>query len=302
MNKIFFLLLISCCYQAAAQLNIDSKLRLDKPLQTHVLTTIREDVFIGKTMSFDSGIVVFKLKTSDVLRFDFSKVSSIYVYRKINKPNKKRRNKNYSDFANLTERNLASPTAFTLARGEWEYSNQLLVLNNVNYGYRDNHTIGVGTMPFPTSLIGWVNLKSSIKIRQNFHAAVGGLMAVGALKGYAYDERNAVFRAIVTYSAFTIGTREKFLNFSVGKALGGNDYDVEFLPWIFSIGGAAKTGARTRFFAELGKLTPDDTAIAGNIGFAVLGKKSNTNLGVLTLYDGEMIPVFSYVRRLGKRT
>ncbi|MCC7507375.1 MAG: hypothetical protein IT259_18865 [Saprospiraceae bacterium] len=141
-------------------------------------------------------------------------------------------------------RYLFGPNGYGLRKGEGYYSNTWIFFNQISYGITNNFTLGAGIIPLfffdgAASPI-WITPKVSIPIKKDmFNVGVGGLFAT------VLGEDVGTFG--VAYGQFTIGPRDKNINFGLGYGYAGDDW--ASTPTI-SISGTYRAGKKFAFITE----------------------------------------------------
>jgi hypothetical protein len=292
MKSIVTLLLFLLALQVNAQLKIAKNLSTTNHFQTHLLTTVDGDEFVGRTISLDSGRVTFQLYKANEIILEFKQVDSIGLL-----PFDKLKRVYKSEFA---ERTSLMPTAFPLEKGAVDYHNEMLFLNTVNYGVRNNFTVGLGFFTMPDYTYYNVHLKFTQPLGKSLHLALGSMMSNGLIdEGYYFDGRKYVSRFIAPFGALTAGTRHNFANISLGRMFYYEDGFAESAEWIYSLNGAVRATKRLRLCLEVGNSSEEYSSRFFNIGFGFYGKRSLLNFGLLFGEDIEnFFPSFAYSRRL----
>lgn len=141
-------------------------------------------------------------------------------------------------------RYLFGPNGYGLRKGEGYYSNTWIFFNQISYGITNNFTLGAGIIPLfffdgAASPI-WITPKVSIPIKKDmFNVGVGGLFAT------VLGEDVGTFG--VAYGQFTIGPRDKNINFGLGYGYAGDEW--ASTPTI-SISGTYRAGKKFAFITE----------------------------------------------------
>jgi hypothetical protein len=294
MKNILTLLFLLATLPLIAQIVIEKGVTTTNNFQTHVLTTNRGDVFIGRAISLDSGTVRFNVRNANQIELKFKEVDTIslfggkwidYIYKN-----------------NFAERTALMPTAFSMEKGGIEYHNEMLFVNTVNYGVTDQFTIGAGGVVFPYFYFYNIHLKLSQPLGQNIHVAAGTMLGSGLINDGYVDGGTYVGRYLAPFGSITLGTRHDFLSASVGKVYYFEDEDAESPEWIYCINGALRPLKRLRLYMEVGNILNTYSSRVYNAGLGVIGKKSIFNIG---LFFGEdvygVFPCLSYSRRIRQR-
>lgn len=292
MKPITTLLFFFLIWQLNAQIYIEKGVSTTVHFQTHLLVTTDGDEFIGRTISLDSGMVAFKIQHANEILLDFKQVDSIKLigsedYRRIYR----------SDFA---ERTALMPTAFALNRGALEYHNEFVFINTINYGVRDHFTVGAGIAPIPSNYFYNIHLKLSENLGKNIHFALGGLFGAGWSDDAYTEGSDSQVRYFMPFGAVTLGSRQSFVSFSLGKAFYDENGEGESPVFLHTLNAAIRISNRWRAYFETGN-SIDDSDRINNAGIGIIGKKSILNMG---LFFGEEVygkyPCLSYSRRIGK--
>ncbi len=291
MKTAITVLLSLLALQINAQIKVEKGLSTTNHFQTHQLATTNGDVFIGRTMSLDSGMVAFMIRGANEITLDFKHVDSIVVLRS---------NDFYRIFrSDFSERTAFIPTAFALKQGAIEYHNEMLFVNTVNYGVRDNFTVGIGFFTMPRYQFYNVHLKLTQPIGQYVHVGLGSLWGNGFIN-VGYDEDGKyISRFFTPFGSVTLGSRQNFVSGTIGKAFYYEDDEGESPEWIYSLNGAIRPTRHLRLYVEVGNVLDEYSSRIFNAGFGIIGKKSILNLGV---FFGEdvygVFPSLSYSRRI----
>lgn len=297
MKPIITVLLLFFVWQINAQILIEKGVSTTGHFQTHLLYTSDGDEFIGRTISYDSGMVAFKIHGANEAQFDIKQVDSIKLLRA-------REYKRFfrSDFG---ERTMFVPTAFSLKRGALEYHNEFIFINTVNYGVRDNVTVGFSAAPIPYNYNYDLHLKFSQNIGEYIHFAVGGVMGAGVFEtwyyDYFYDDDLKQTRYFMPFAALSLGSRRDFVNFTAGTAFVDQNGIGERPFYVYGINAGMRISNRLRAYIERGNGTKGFNSPVNNAGIGIIGKKSIFNIGVFFGKDVDAIfPALSYSRRLLK--
>lgn len=297
MKPIITVLLLFFVGQIKAQIYVEKGVSTTAHFQTHLLYTSDGDEFIGRTVSFDSGLVSFKIIGANEAQFDIKQVDSIKVLRA------KYFNRFFrSDFG---ERTTFVPTAFSLERGALEYHNEFIFINTVNYGVRDNFTVGFSAVPIPNSYNYDVHLKISQSIGEHIHVALGGVMGAGVFENWYYDfyYDNGLHQAryFMPFAAISLGSRMDFINFTAGPAFVDESGVGEQPSFVYGLNAGMRISNRLRAFIERGNIYRIFDGPISNAGIGIVGKKSIFNIGLFFGEGVELVfPSLSYSRRLLK--
>jgi hypothetical protein len=134
---------------------------------------------------------------------------------------------------------------YGLRKGEGYYQNTWIFYNEVNYGFTDNLSVGVGVLPLflfggaPTPV--WITPKVSIPIiKDKVNVGAGGLFV------FVLGEED-VEPFGIAYGQMTLGSRDRNFNIGVGYGYAGGEWAAA--PAI-SIGGMYRTGERFALVTE----------------------------------------------------
>lgn len=297
MKPTITVLLLLLTWQINAQIYIEKGVSTTVHFQTHLLVTTNGDEFIGRTTSLDSGMVGFKIRQANEILLDYAQVDSIKlmgsedfhrVYR--------------FDFA---ERTALMPTAFGLNKGALEYHNEFVFINTINYGVRDHFTVGAGIAPVPNNYFYNVHLKLSENLGQYIHVALGGLFGAGRSNdGYTndiYTDGSASqIRYLMPFGSLTLGSRQNFISFSLGKAFYDEDGEGDSPIYLYTLNAGMRLTNRLRAYIETGNSVEKYSERINNAGIGIIGKKSILNMGLFfgEDLDGVLVPCLSYSRRI----
>jgi hypothetical protein len=291
MKNLFTILLLTCTLPMFSQIMIDRAVTTTNHFQTHVLKTTRGDVFIGHVEEIDSGRVRFRLGKANYFTLKFGEVDSITVANR-----RGNRAVQVSDFA---ERSSLMPTAFALEQGAIEYHNEILFLNSVNYGVRNNFTVGAGIWALPYHFFYNLHLKWTQPLGQKLHFAMGMVLGSGYNNDGYLDGGKYLSRYMLPFGALTLGSRKNFVSAALGKAYYYEDDSPDEPAWLYTVNAVCRPSQRLRMYAEVGNTVEGYTERFYNVGLGFIGKKSVFNLGAL--FGGEVygvVPILSYSRRI----
>jgi hypothetical protein len=133
---------------------------------------------------------------------------------------------------------------YGLKQGEGYYQNTLIFFNQASYGFTDNFSLGVGTIPLflfagaPTP--AWITPKFSIPIKEDMiNLSVGGL--IGTVLGIEAGTLG------VAVGSLTVGSRSRNLTFGIGY--GFVEEEISETP-IFNVAGLYRVGKRFHLMGE----------------------------------------------------
>jgi len=290
MKNIITVLFLAFAMPSFAQFTIDSRVTTTNHFQTHILTTRRGDIFVGRTLDIDSGQVTFKLEKGNSFRLNFDEIDSLALANRLGRLAYQR-----SDFG---ERTSLMPTAFSLPRGAWEYHNEMLLHNTVNYGVRDNFTVGLGFFAFPYYYYYNVHMKLSQPLGEYVHFALGTVLGNGTINDQYIDGGKYLSRYVVPFGSLTLGSRQNFISVSMGKGYYYEDDSADEPEWLYTVNAAVRPTKRLRLYTEIGNTIEGYSERYYNAGLGFIGKKSIFNMGVLFGEDVySVVPILSYSRR-----
>lgn len=260
---VFFWLL---CAQVLAQ-TIDARIVEGDAAQLHELRTRRGDVFFGTLLGQTADSIFFKLRSNLEIQFAAEEVESVRLaFAEQAAPVRPR--KTAAEPEPAPEYLLFSPTAFNFKKGQGEFRNTLLSLNQVDVGLSDHFSLGA-TLLLP--IIAGVQVKASANLSPSTRLAVGGS---------AYTAFFDLGAAAHVYGAFSKGTPDKFINFTVG-AVGG--FGGDWAP-IFSGGGAYRFHRNWRLMADIA-YSPirGDALILPSLSFSWFSARHRVDFGLLSV-------------------
>lgn len=164
------------------------------------------NVFMGEIISQDQETLQLKTASVGNIRIRMSEIISITREGQHNSMVRNRTNGIRSG------RYFYSPNAYGLKQGEGYYQNVWIFFNQVSYGFSDNFTIGVGTIPLflfagsPTPL--WLTPKVTLPIKGEKIA-----LGAGGILGTVIGEEITFGLA---YGTLTLGNRDRNLTFGLG--------------------------------------------------------------------------------------
>ena len=168
-----------------------------------------------------------------------------------------------------------APSGYGLKSGEAYYQNVWILFNQFSYGFSDNFSVGVGTMPI--GLLGagvfpvWITPKVSVPIvKDKFNLGAGVLAATVLGEGESFG---------IAYGVGTFGSRDRNINLGVGYGYAGNDW--ANTPTI-TLSGLYRYGKR-------GYIVTENYLINGEFGVLSVGGRSV--FSKIALDYGGIVPV-----------
>jgi len=167
-----------------------------------------------------------------------------------------------------------APNGYGLKKDEAYFQNIWVLFNQIGYGFSDNFSIGIGTIPLflfagaPTPV--WITPKFSVPVVENQFN-----LGIGAMIGTVLVEKNTSFG--ILYGISTFGSKDN--NFSLGIGYGFAGGEMAKTP-VINLSGMARTGSRGYFLMETHIVTADgETAAIATIGGRRIIKKSGLDFG-----------------------
>lgn len=293
---------------------IHGELDFEDNTQTHIITTKRGDVFMGRISAIVNTKVVFQFKEA-TLNFDLSDLKVIRVinseeematYANLrNKLSNKTKNKAYP-IMHGHERLLIGPSAFNLRKGEGEYRNTGVLLNMMDYGFSDNFSAGLGAaIPFLVQF----RAKYSQALLPNIRLGVGTNLFFITLDNSA---KTPMYNH--SYGVVSIGTPERFLTGSVGYFFPFADEFTDKTS-VITLGGGFRMSKNWRFMLEsliIPGLSPNNPRFFPVINVGWFNMNHKVDFGLMSFqietftFNGPPqftfipIPTVSYARRFGR--
>ena len=106
-----------------------------------------------------------------------------------------------------------SPSSFNLKKGELYYNSIYFAIHDIQYGFSDNFSIGMGTSVAGIPI--YFTPKFSMKLNEKNRLAVGNMLILGT-----YGPK---FTANLAYTTYTYGSSENNLSLSAGHFYTGNN-------------------------------------------------------------------------------
>lgn len=180
-------------------------------------------------------------------------------------------------------RGFFAPTGFNLRKGEGYYSNVLIGLNSVAYGFTDNFTIGAGADAF-TVLTGNAPALLYITPKFSFRGGESFTYGVGALVGsFGLNADRAT--AGIAYGVGTFGNRNNNVSIAVGYGFAEGSWSKQ--P-VVTLSGQYRVARKVSLMTE-NYILPD-------VVFGVTGARfmnSNFSFDIGAMYGGLFGDAFS---------
>jgi len=148
-----------------------------------------------------------------------------------------------------------SPSSYGLRQGEGYYQNAWIFFNQLTYGFTDNFSMGIGTIPLflftGSDTPIWLTPKVSIPITED-QFAIGGGALLGTVTGDSGGEYGIV------YGTSTFGSRDR--NLTVGVGYGYIEDDFADTPAI-TLSAIIRTGKKGYFITENYILSAGDDTV-----------------------------------------
>lgn len=292
----------------------DSDLSINDSTQLHLLETIHDDFFVGKTISIKNTDVLFKTNSQDTLHLKIAEIRHLSVYdgtipkSKTKKAGNEKSNtqeisatKSHSNSKKKSIRKKSpypivpnlnhvffSPSGFNLRRDEANYRSFWGIANSLSYGITDNISIGGDISSLILMSMVSVKIKGTINITKNIHIGAGvrlhGIKELGeTLKSYTSY-----------YSTLSLGNEKRFFNIAAGAIDDGK----KATPY-YTVGASVQMGKRWRFLADsfIREKTIDAYSMIF-VGVSFLKRKFHWDLGINYSFNDEMdfgfTPILSY--------
>jgi hypothetical protein len=187
-----------------------------------------------------------------------------------------------------------APNGYGLKRGEGYYQNVWIFFNQVSYGFTDNFSMGVGTVPI--FLVGssiapfWITPKISIPLVENkFQLGVGAL--IGRVFDFnpqhLYDANSGTFGLL--YGVATIGSKDSNINFGLGYGFASGE--LARYPTV-TISGMHRVSKRGYIITENYIISTSESSV-GLLSFG-----GRTILRKVSIDFGGIIPISNEMDRL----
>ena len=217
------------------------------------------NVYFGKIISQDQETLRLDTESLGAINIPLSKVTSITEGR--NPPTILSSGLPY----NLQSgRYFYSPNGYGLKKGEGYYQNVWIFFNQLSFGFTDEFTMGLGTVPL--FLLGgistpvWITPKVNLPIKQDkLNLGVGGIF------GTVLGEESATFG--LAYGTATLGSRDR--NLSLGLGYGMADGEWISSP-LLNISGMYRLGEKGYLMLESYFIGVE----GDNLGFMILGGRT----------------------------
>lgn len=249
-NLCFITLLSGCLFLLAGNVQAQE----EEQNQTWRIETRDGNVFFGEIISQDQETLQIKTTSVGAIRIRLSEVVSITREGAQTSMVRARTNGIRSG------RYFYSPNGYGLRKGEGYYQNVWIFFNQVSYGFSDNFTMGVGTIPLflfaglPTPV--WITPKVNIPIKsEKVNLGAGGLL--GTVIG-----ETASFG--LAYGTLTLGNRDRNLTFGLGYGMAEGEWTD--IPLI-NVSGMYRVGEKGYLLME-SYFVGDDGI---NVGIMMLG-------------------------------
>jgi hypothetical protein len=214
-----------------------SKAQTQEPEKSRI-ETIDGNEFIG--IILEKNTETIKIKTDNlgeitIKASDIKKIDSI--------TQKMIKNGTYWIDNPQSTRYFWTPNGYNLKAGEGYYQNVWIMFNQAVYGFTDNFSAGIGTIPLflfgGTSTPAWITLKYSVPVvKDKINLGAGALM--GTVVG------DGGFGGIL-YGISTFGSKDKNMTLGLGYAFGGGK--IASTPLI-NVSGIIRTGANGYLITE----------------------------------------------------
>jgi hypothetical protein len=282
MKKIFLLLVFLTLYQ---QLTQAQNKATNAPDSLQVYIEMKDGSFLqGKLISKQNDSIVIESASVGRLKLAIANMKNIS-----DKPIVEPAIISYPDpqfgfRSPHANRSFALPTAFGIDKGEWYYSNQMIVSHQLAYGFSDNFSMGMGTVIVPGAGVAfYVNPKISFKITEGVR--VGSTVILGLVPG---EGVGGLIQGFITF-----GNRNH--NVTLGRLqtfVGGEDFS----------GSLNLINTQVRLSPRFGLLAEaylSDNSGSGQI-FSIAGRyftnRFSLNLGIfISSEDTEQPPVLPLV-------
>jgi hypothetical protein len=204
--------------------------------------TLDGNVFVGKIVASDDNVIILKTENFGTLEITRAKIRKM---KSVEKGNIKQgevwpENPHASRYFYL-------PNGYGLKAGEGYYQNTWVLFNQVSYGFTNNFSMGLGTIPI--FLFGargapiWITPKLSFPmVKDKWNLGAGAIL--GTYIGETDGNKSVVG---MVYGVTTHGTRDKNFTAGAGFAFAGDQWANK--P-IISLGGTIRTGKKHYFLTE----------------------------------------------------
>ncbi len=234
-NYLLLILMLLLCVSLNAQNKNDSTM-------LYQVETLDGNVFVGRVISSTDAKIVLRTEnfgTVEIAKAKIKKMKSVETSNVI-EGEVWPENPHASRYFYL-------PNGYGLKAGEGYYQNTWVLFNQVSYGFTDNFSMGLGTIPvFLFGVRGapvWITPKLSFPmVKDRWNIGAGAIMGT-------YVGRSSGSRPIVgmIYGVTTHGTRDKNFTAGAGFAFAGDQW--ANTP-VISLGGTIRTGKRHYFLTE----------------------------------------------------
>ena len=204
--------------------------------QIHILETYRGDIFRGKVVATEKGILSFITEEYVAINFELFEIRNVFVEGKDRIKTNKARQKLKSIPPQMI---IFSQTAFPIPKGVRIYQNIDLWWNSFDVGLSDNFSMGVATLlPFFIDVRG----KYSYKVNKLLHVGLDINMVNLLFFSNAEYEVHAFFNGTAT-----IGKPKLYMNLSLGVFKTLFFYETEYKKTAAMTGGLGFGGEVNRF-------------------------------------------------------
>ncbi len=256
----------------------------------HRLLTKRGDRFTGQVLHLREGKLTFLLVNGSVITLDEADFVSILLEEKAPRENALPPEEVYHQ-----QRFFFTPTAHLLKKGVREFRSMLLH-NTIETGVSDNVTVGAGLFSVLVGNLISAKLKFGASLSPYVHVAAGGQVGYGFTFLDDYD-----FKIGLYYMALAVGTRDNFINVSLGRGRSNEDRGG---TTVFSLGGSIRLGQHWRVFDEYIQFREpyfsyyyNDNAISNTFGFSWFKDQHQIDFGVFVSNLDEVeagFPIVAY--------
>lgn len=206
-----------------------------EPTKDFVLFKLTDgNTYLGSILTENNEFITIKTKEFEELKIRKATIKS----RKTIASTELHQGEYWFENPNST-RNLYGPTGYGLKKGEGYYQNFMLLFNGVSYGFTDNFTLGIATMPFTFGEGLFININPKLSfpiVKDKFN--------VGA--GVSYT--NAFESSFgIAYGVATLGSRDN--NFTIGLGYGNVEGEWAKSP-IITFSGMMRVSKRFAFVTE----------------------------------------------------
>lgn len=285
----FFLVAVA----ASAQVKIVGPLQLGDTTQTHIIFTKNGDRMVGRMLGYDESEVQF-LMLGKKVNFQLKNVERLVVEGGKASPvmlTDLTESKRFAAPMQPLTRSFISPTGFLLPKGQSEYRNTEILVNNFDHGVSDHFNVGaMAITAIETNLIG-TRASFGASLSQNLHFAATGQ----AHYIFGMYEDNGLVTTL--NGTFTFGTLEEFVSLGIGRA--NDNYGSTYN--LLTICASLRAGEKGRVFIEYNRAVDTNyfyVNTLANAGASVFKKGNRLDFGIsLNIEDNEYfipIPIIAY--------